>query len=81
MRKKRRLMDAALEGSIDWAEARQGAYKMAAALQGEVASRQALQGTGDAYSLWAWPKVYRQLLTVTDGMTVMRMLADGKSSQ
>lgn len=81
MQKKKDVMDAVLVGSVDWVLARQAAYRLAAALQGEVADLQELKGMGDAYSPMAWLAVCRQLQVVTDGMTVMRLLAQGKTSK
>ena len=73
----KKLMDAVLEGSIDWERARKAAFGMAAQLTSEVAN---LDNIKDAYSPMAWISICRQLRVVTDGMTTMRMIAEGKDN-
>jgi hypothetical protein len=75
---KSHIMDAVLVGSIEWATARRAAIGMAAKLQCEVDGLN-MQGK-DAYSPMAWLNICRHLRVVTDGMTVMRLLAEGKSN-
>jgi len=76
------MMDAVLVGSIEWDSARKAAFDMANGLRGEIAALEAMEsGIKDAYSPIAWLNICRQLRVVTDGMIVMRMLADGKSNQ
>ena len=75
---KSQMMDAVLVGSIEWATARRAAIEMAAKLQSEVDGLN-MQGK-DAYSPMAWLNICRQLRVVTDGMIVMRLLAEGKSN-
>ncbi len=75
-----RMMDAVLVGSVEWTKARAAAIEMTAKLQGEVEELQSLLKMQDAYSPVAWLNVCQQLRVVTDGMIVMRMLAEGKSS-
>ena len=75
---KSHIIDAVLVGSIEWATARRAAIEMAAKLQCEVDGLN-MQGK-DAYSPMAWLNICRHLRVVTDGMTVMRLLAEGKSN-
>jgi len=77
IRKKDELMDALLLGNVDWEKARKAAYKMASQLTSEVAN---LDNLKDAYSPMAWINICRQLRVVTDGMTTMRMIAEGKNN-
>jgi uncharacterized protein YerC len=75
-----KMMDAVLVGSVEWTKARTAAIEMTAKLQGEVDELQSLLKMQDAYSPIAWLNVCQQLRVVTDGMIVMRMLAEGKTS-
>lgn len=77
----KKTMDAVLHGSVEWSEARLAAYKMLNKLSGEVADLQSLTEVSDAYSPIAWLAICRHLRTVTDGMTVMRLLAQGKTPE
>jgi len=77
--KKKVIMDAILVGSVDWKKARSAAIQMTRSLDGEVADLEALLKDKDAYSPMAWLNICQQLRIVTDGMTVMRMLAEGKT--
>lgn len=79
--RKGKMIDAVLVGSIDWAKARNAAIEMTAKLRGEVDGLQSLLAIQDAYSPVAWLNVCQQLRIVTDGMCVMRMLAQGKESR
>ena len=71
-------MDAVLLGSIEWAIARKAAFEMATKLQYEVDGLN--MQDKDAYSPMAWLNICRHLRVVTDGMTVMRLLAEGKTN-
>jgi uncharacterized protein YerC len=77
IRKKDELMDALLLGNVDWEKARKAAYEMASQLTSEVAN---LDNLKDAYSPMAWINICRQLRVVTDGMTTMRLIAEGKNN-
>jgi hypothetical protein len=76
--KNKKMIDAVVVGSVEWESARRAAFEMSAKLQGEVAELQELAGVKDAYSPMAWLAICQHLRSVTDGMTVMRMLAEGK---
>lgn len=80
MAKGQRMMDAVLEGSIDWTRARDAAIAMTRSLRGEIDDLQKVMEIKDAYSPIAWLNVCQQLRVVTDGMIVMRMLAEGKAA-
>lgn len=77
IRKKDELIDALLLGNVDWEKARKAAYRMASQLTSEVAT---LDNLKDAYSPMAWINICRQLRVVTDGMTTMRLIAEGKNN-
>jgi uncharacterized protein YerC len=77
---KGKMMDAVLVGSVEWAQARNAAVEMTAKLRGEVDELDSLLALKDAYSPIAWLNVCTQLRVVTDGMIVMRKLAEGKSN-
>lgn len=79
--KNKKVMDAVLIGSVEWSKARDAAFKMAGELNGEVAELQKLTKIQDAYSPMAWFRICRQMQVVTEGMTVMRLLAEGKTPE
>ena len=79
--RKIKMMDAVLSGSVEWAQARKAAFEMTAKLQGEVDELQSILKMQDAYSPVAWLNVCQQLRVVTDGMIVMRMLAEGGTTR
>lgn len=76
-----KYMDAVVVGSVEWQTAREAAYRMAAALNGEISALTEAEEIKDAYSPVAWANICRQLRVVTDGMITMRMLAEGKSNE
>ena len=80
-KKSKKSMDAVLLGSIEWDQARAAAFDLTRKLGGEVAELKSLLQMQDAYSPIAWMSICRQLQVVTDGMTVMRLLAEGKTSE
>ncbi|MGD1108410.1 MAG: LuxR C-terminal-related transcriptional regulator [Terracidiphilus sp.] len=63
---------------VSWANALMTLIEMAPTLQHEVDGLD--MHFKDAYSLAAWRNVCRHLRGVADGMTVMRLLAEGKSN-
>jgi uncharacterized protein YerC len=74
----KKILDAVLTGSIEWEKAREAAYNMTRNLQGEVNE---IFEQKDSYSPIAWINICRQLKIVTDGMIVMRMVAEGKTNK
>ena len=78
---RKKVMDAVLLGSVEWSLARNAAIEMTTKLSGEVDQLQSLLKMQDAYSPVAWLNVCQQLRVVTDGMIVMRMLAEGKTNE
>jgi uncharacterized protein YerC len=78
-KQKAKILDAVLEGNIEWATAREAAYRMANHLQNEVDNL--TEVSKDAYSPMAWISICRQLRIVTDGMTVMRLVGEGKTNE
>lgn len=62
---------------MDWEKAQKAAYKTASQLTSEVAN---IDNLKDAYSPMAWINICRQLRVVTDGMTTMRLIAEGKNN-
>ena len=80
MKKRARVMDATLVGSVEWEQARKAALDMSRMLSGEVTALSTATEIKDAYSPSAWINVCPQLRVVTDGMIVMRLLAEGKTN-
>jgi|SRR6185437_6217310 len=78
--KAKKMMDAVLAGSIDWTRAREAAIAMTRSLRGEIDDLERVMEIQDAYSPIAWLNVCQQLRVVTDGMVVMRKLAEGKAA-
>ena len=64
--------------SVQWATALMNLIKLAPRLQPEVDNLD--MQFKDAYSRAAWRNVCRHLRAVSHGMTVMRLLAEGKSN-
>src|ERR1700743_711786 len=77
---KKEILDAVLLGSIEWEQARLAALTMSTQLKGEIDALTDLSQIKDAYSPTAWVNICRQMKVVTDGMTSMRLLLEGKSS-
>jgi hypothetical protein len=63
---------------VQWATALMTLIKLAPILQNEVDGLN--MQFKDAYSLMAWRNICRHLRGVANGMTVMRLLAEGKSN-
>ena len=69
-----------MEPQVEWEKAREAAAKLESLLSDEVAYLTEGNRIKNVYSPVAWVRMCRMLHTLTYGMTVMRMVFEGKTN-